>query len=89
MNQEKEPELDKFTGRPANSHTLSIKFTDLSSEDARALLAAFVRTVEDGGSQEHRTDTDGPSGQYHLVVSDGSTIREKVVAALTTQQSVP
>lgn len=77
----KTPEQDKFSGLPANSHTVNIKVSGLSSTDAQALLAAFRRAI-DPHAEDYKASGSALSGNHNLEVSGAALNIDKLVAAL-------
>lgn len=73
--------LDPYTGHSANSHTLTIKFTGLSSDNAQALGSAFHKILERLSAAYNMA---GQNGDVTISIGDASEHRDKIVAALAT-----
>ena len=75
-------EVDQFTGRPASTHEVFLRFSGLSSDEATKIHAAFVRLMDKFGSQDYQASNNA-TGQSSIHVKDGSTI-VAALSAMTT-----
>lgn len=75
------PKLDKFSGHLANSHSLTLKLTGLSSDDAIALASAFSKILKPLSEEYNHVDS---GGDKTLSIGDASKHVDKIVAALAT-----